>query len=55
MEGHKNIKLTDDPLTNIHMMVPMLNEEGRKAFSYLMYGCVIGEELAEKKKEQQEA
>lgn len=48
MAEMKNIQLTDDPLTNIHIMVPMLNEEERKAVSYLMYGCFIGKELANK-------
>lgn len=51
MANMKNVQLTDDPLTNIHIMVPMLNDEARKAVSYLMYGCCIGEELASKKRE----
>lgn len=46
MAEAKNLKLTDDPLTNIHIMVPMLNDESRKAVSYLMYGCYMGEQLA---------
>lgn len=49
MAAKKNIQLTDDPLTNIHIMVPMLNDEAKRAFSYLMYGCCIGEELANSK------
>lgn len=36
--GEKNIKLTDNPLTNIKTMVPLLDEEGRKAFAFMMYG-----------------
>lgn len=36
--GEKNIKLTDNPLTNIKTMVPLLDEEGRKAFALMMYG-----------------
>ncbi|MBD5395643.1 MAG: hypothetical protein HDR71_15590 [Lachnospiraceae bacterium] len=43
----KNIQLTDDPLTNIHIMVPMLNDEARKAMSYMMYGCFLGAQLAD--------
>lgn len=39
--GKKNIKLTDNPLTNIKMMVPLLDEEGRKAFAFMMYGYNI--------------
>lgn len=41
-----NIQLTDDPLTNIYMMTPILNDRQRDAMSYLMYGCYIGKELA---------
>lgn len=54
---NRNIELTDDPLTNIHIMIPMLNDRAREAVSYLMYGCFIGEEIAEgkNKKELQEA
>lgn len=44
----KELKLTDDPLTNIHIMVPLLNDEQRKAVSHVMYGCFLGEELATK-------
>lgn len=49
-EANKNIKLTNDSLTNIHIMIPMLNDRAREAISYLMYGCFIGEEVAESKK-----
>ena len=48
-EANKNIKLTNDSLTNIHIMIPMLNDRAREAISYLMYGCFIGEEVAESK------
>lgn len=44
----RNIQLTDDPLTNIRIMVPMLNDKEREAVSYLMYGCFLGEKLADK-------
>ena len=47
-EEKKEIRLTDDPLTNIHIMVPMLNDRAREAVSYLMYGCCLGEELSNK-------
>lgn len=50
----KNIQLTDDPLTNIHIMLPLLNDRAREAISYLMYGCYLGERLTESKKEKQE-
>ena len=46
MLGPKNIKLTDDPLTNIHIMVPMLDDEARKAMCYMMYGCFLGAQLS---------
>ena len=45
----KNITLTDDPLTNINIMIPMLDEENRKAVSYLMYGCYIGQQMEKEK------
>lgn len=50
-EEKKEIRLTDDALTNIHIMVPMLNERAREAVSYLMYGCYLGEELSDANKE----
>lgn len=46
MAEMKDVKLTDDPLTNIHIMVPMLNDKAREAVSYLMYGCYLGEQAA---------
>ena len=48
MADMKNVQLTDDPLTNIHIMVPLLNDEARRAMSYLMYGCFLGGQLKEK-------
>lgn len=48
----KNIELTDEPLTNILIMLPMLNDKSKEAMSYLMYGCFIGEKLANVNKEQ---
>lgn len=38
----RNIKLTDDPLTNITLMIPMLDEKGRESISHLMYGYCLG-------------
>jgi hypothetical protein len=51
MTEQMNIKLTDDPLTNIGIMVTLLNDNAREAISYLMYGCYLGEVLADRKKE----
>ena len=48
MKKIKNLKLTDDPLTNIHIMIPLLGEREKEAVSYLMYGCVLGEQMAKK-------
>ena len=36
------LSLTDDPLINIHSMIPILNDKGREAISYLMYGYYLG-------------
>ncbi len=46
MTDIKKLELTEDPLTNIERMTPLLNEESRKAMSYLMYGCYLGESMA---------
>lgn len=46
MSDIKNLELTKDPLTNIGLMLPMLNERSREAVSYLMYGCCLGESIA---------
>lgn len=45
----KKIQLTDDPMVNIHMMVPMLDEEGRKAISNMMFGYYLSESMRNKK------
>lgn len=42
----KKIKLTKDPLTNINLMVPMLNDRTREAVSYFIYGCCVGESIS---------
>lgn len=54
MTEQMNIKLTDDPLTNIGIMVTLLNDNAREAISYLMYGCYLGEVLADRKKEKKQ-
>lgn len=38
----EDIQLTNDPLKNIHIMTPILNDKGREAISYLMYGYYLG-------------
>jgi len=63
MADIKNLELTEDPLTNINIMVPMLNDQARQAVSYFMYGCCVGEsiaknshkEIADQRKQLQEA
>lgn len=42
MEG---IKLTNDPLTNIKIMTPYLDEAGRAAASALMFGIELGKNM----------
>lgn len=54
MANLKELELTKDPLTNISIMVPMLNDRAREAVSYFMYGCCVGESIAkDNKKEKQ--
>lgn len=53
MADIKNIELTKDPLTNICLMVPMLNDQAREAVSYLMYGCFLGQSIAKEKSDEQ--
>lgn len=52
-ERKKNIRLTNDPLTNIHIMVSMLDDRARERFSDMMFGSFIGEEIAEEKKKKE--
>ncbi len=54
MAAAKDIHLTDDPLTNIYMMIPLLGKKEREAVSYLMYGCCIGQEMAGSEKSKTE-
>lgn len=51
MADIKNLELTKDPLTNIKMMIPMLDERSREAVSYLMFGCYLGEAICKDKNE----
>lgn len=46
MADIRNLELTTDPLTNIGLMVPPLNDRAREAVSYFMYGCFVGESIA---------
>lgn len=51
----KKIQLTDDTMENIKIMVPFLTEDARKDVSYLMYGCFLGQKIAEDKAEKEGA
>lgn len=41
LKTKEELNFTDDPLTNIYKMVPLLDEDGRKAISCVMYGYDI--------------
>lgn len=43
MTENKKIQLTNDPLTNIRMMVPLLNDKARQRIADVMYGYYINE------------
>ncbi len=43
MEKKNSIKLTDDSLTNIKLMLPLLNDKAREKFADMMYGYYISE------------
>lgn len=49
MTEAKDIELTNDPLTNIHIMAPMLDEKGQASVYGLMFGLIMGRELNGKK------
>lgn len=49
MIAEKNINLTDDPLTNIHTMIPLMNDEQKKTISYVMFGFFLGVDISEDK------
>ena len=46
MADINNLELTKDPLTNIRIMIPMLNDRSREAVSYFLYGVCVGESIA---------
>lgn len=37
-----NLKLTNDPLTNIHMMAPLLDDDARAKAYVFMMGLIAG-------------
>ncbi len=51
MADIKNLELTKDPLTNIGIMAPLLDERAREAVSYFIYGCCVGESIAKDKQQ----
>lgn len=51
----KNIELIKDLLTNISIIVFMLNGRAREAVFYFMCGCCVGESVAMIEKENEEA
>lgn len=54
----KNLELTKDPLTNINIIFPMLNERSREALSHMMLGFYLNESIAkdgQKAEQSQEA
>lgn len=51
-EVKKNINLTNDPLTNIHLMIPLLDDRAREAMSYVMFGYILRDEQANKEVKQ---
>lgn len=40
--NNQEIELTKDPLTNIHLMAPLLDKEGRKSACTFMLGLMVG-------------
>lgn len=46
MADVKNMDLTKDPLTNINIIFPMLNEKSREAVSHMMLGFYLNESIA---------
>lgn len=51
-DTNKDIRLTNDPLTNIHLMIPLLDEKAREAMSYVMFGYILRDEQANKEVKQ---
>lgn len=46
MADTKNLELTNNPLANINIIFPLLNERSKEAVSHLMFGCYLGETIA---------
>lgn len=46
MADVRNLELTKDPLANINIIFPLLNERSKEAVSHLMFGCYLGESIA---------
>lgn len=53
MADIKKLELTKDPLTNIKMMIPMLDDRAREAVSHMMFGFYLSESLAKDKEKKQ--
>lgn len=51
MEKKNSIKLTDDSLTNIKLMLPLLNDKAREKFADMMYGYYICERYSQSQTE----
>ena len=51
MAAVKDIKLTDNPLTNIRIMLPLLDDKARQRFADMMYGCYICEKFLVEKED----
>lgn len=49
----KGVKLTEDPLTNIHIMAPLLDEEGKFMVYGMMYGLCAGQAILNKESKEQ--
>lgn len=52
MEETNCIKLTDDSLTNIKLMLPLLNSTAKQRFADMMYGYYISQIYSKNKTEQ---
>lgn len=58
MANLKELELTKDPLENVNIIFPLLNERSKEAVSHLMFGFYLGESIAkdnQKDKQLQEA
>ena len=50
----EQIQLTDDPLTNINLMIPLLDDKGRESMSHLMYGYYLGKNEGQETRKERE-